>query len=134
MNIPNLQPCRLSNLKTIQDQKETFEYESIRVFGKVISFEMSAKSAIISNEGSSLIIDISLVPEKEMIIKKKYEFLGELKKNEDNETVLEVRTFRPIVDSHDKNLYEITSKLLNKLIDSYGTNKVGEEVPMEVDG
>ncbi len=80
MNIPSLQPCRFTSLKDIVEKGDDFEHRSVRVIGKVNSFEMSAKSAIISNGEDKMVIDISLVPEKEMIIKKKYEFLGELKK------------------------------------------------------
>ena len=80
MNIPNLQPCRFISLKEIIEKGEELDFKSVRVLGRVVSFEMTAKSAIISNNGSSMKIDISLVPDKEMLIKKKYEFLGELKK------------------------------------------------------
>ena len=79
-NIPNLQPWRFTSIKEIQEKGDQFEYESVRIIGRVNEFKTTSKLAIISNEGVSMTMNISLVPDKEMIIRKKYEFLGELKK------------------------------------------------------
>ena len=78
-NIPTLTPCRFTTLKEIVDSEGSYPHKSIRIMGKLVSFDLSAYSATISNEGVEMKIDIHLIPEKELIIKNKYEFLGDLK-------------------------------------------------------
>ena len=80
MNIPTLKPCRFTSLKEITSWGKDSQFESVRVMGKIISFDTSANSATISNDTVQMKIDIELIPEKELIMRKKYEFLGDIVK------------------------------------------------------
>ena len=79
-NIPNLTPWRFSNLKEINDLGDKCTFKSVRVLGKLISFDLSAYSATIEDNKTTMKIDISLIPEIELIINNRYEFLGDLKR------------------------------------------------------
>ena len=79
-NIPTLTPWRFSSIKEITDLGDKWTYKSVRVMGKLISFDLGAYSATISDDKATMKIEISLIPEIELIINNRYEFLGDLRK------------------------------------------------------
>ncbi|KAJ3676116.1 hypothetical protein LUZ60_003528 [Juncus effusus] len=102
-------------LRELEPSSAFFKHgQSLRVIGKLESFEIETGIVVISDGGFKLKIDMQHLRDFNFRTGSLYQFIGELKFGHDNDAMLEARIGRN-VDGLDLNLYKQSLQIRRKI-------------------